>query len=346
MHSALISVIIPVYNVAPYLRRGLDSIIAQGGDDFEIILVDDGSKDASPAICDEYSLRYPFIKTFHIPNGGVGHARNYGIDNAHGEYIEFLDSDDFLDEGLYDKFRQICESHSEIDACFFGLKDYSDNKSNEGHFVDEGLYKDTEPEGEEVRKDCLQTLYLSVKQAYLFFSPSTKFFRTKLIKEQNIRFRENLHYYEDYLFNLQFFFHAKSVFAIGGKAYYNYVHHPGEHLGRKYTEAGVIVDVAKEIYSLSERLPMSLELHKYNLMEYYNNLLHAIDSTYDVNASGVEAKTMPLIRLWLSEIERLGYKDTFVKYLGNRKTLLAVCNPWYVYLMETLRILLLKFKNK
>lgn len=346
MHSALISVIIPVYNVAPYLRRGLDSIIAQGGDDFEIILVDDGSKDASPAICDEYSLRYPFIKTFHIPNGGVGHARNYGIDNAHGEYIEFLDSDDFLDEGLYDKFRQICESHSEIDACFFGLKDYSDNKSNEGHFVDEGLYKDTEPEGEEVRKDCLQTLYLSVKQAYLFFSPSTKFFRTKLIKEQNIRFRENLHYYEDYLFNLQFFFHAKSVFAIGGKAYYNYVHHPGEHLGGKYTEAGVIVDVAKEIYSLSERLPMSLELHKYNLMEYYNNLLHAIDSTYDVNASGVEAKTMPLIRLWLSEIERLGYKDTFVKYLGNRKTLLAVCNPWYVYLMETLRILLLKFKNK
>lgn len=237
-------------------------------------------------------------------------------------------------------------THPDIDACFFGLKDFTEGRSNEGHFVKEGLYKMQTSLCKMEIDYSLQSLYLSVKKSFLFFSPSTKFFKTSLIKDHEIRFREYLHYYEDYLFNLHFFFHAKTIFAIGGKAYYNYVHHPGEHLGGKYTEASVIVDVAKEIYSLSERLPMSPQFHEYNVIEYYNNLLHAIDSTYDVNASGVETKTMPLIRLWLSEIERLGYKDTFVKYLGNRKTLLAVCNPWYVYLMETLRILLLKFKNK
>ncbi|WP_302813310.1 glycosyltransferase family 2 protein [Leyella stercorea] len=342
----LISVIIPVYNVAPYLRRGLDSIIAQGGDDFEIILVDDGSKDASPAICDEYSLRYPFIKTYHIPNGGVGHARNFGIDKAQGQYIEFLDSDDFLDEGLYEKFRTVLNTHPDIDACFFGLKDFTEGRSNEGHFVKEGLYKMQTSLCKTEMDYSLQSLYLSVKQSFLFFSPSTKFFKTSLIRDHEIRFREDLHYYEDYLFNLHFFFHAKTIFAIGGKAYYNYVHHPGEHLGGKYTEASVIVDVAKEIYSLSERLPMSPQFHEYNVIEYYNNLLHAIDSTYDVKAFGKEAKTMQLIRLWLSEIKRLGHKDSFVNYLGNRKSLLAVPNPLYVYIMENLRMLALKFINK
>lgn len=184
------------------------------------------------------------------------------------------------------------------------------------------------------------------KTSIFVFFPSTKFFKASLIKEHNIRFREDLHYYEDYLFNLQFFFHVKTVYTIGGKAYYNYVHHPGEHLGGKYTTASVIVEVAKEIYSLSEKLPMSPEFHEYNVMEYYNNLLHAIDSTYDVKATDVEANTMPLIELLLSEIERLGYKNCFMKYLGNRKSLLAVPNPWYVYIMESIRMFVLKFRNK
>ena len=91
---------------------------------------------------------------------------------------------------------------------------------------------------------------------------------------------------------------------------------------------------------------MSPQFHEYNVIEYYNHLLHAIDSTYDAKAFGKEAKTMQFIRLWLSEIERLGHKDSFVTYLGNRKSLLALRNPLYVHIMESLRMLMLNFIKK
>lgn len=338
----LLSVIIPVYNVARYLRRGLDSIIAQGGNDFEVILVDDGSTDDSPAICNEYAEKYLFVHVFHIPNGGVGHARNFGIGKACGKYLQFLDSDDFLDEGLYEKFRKILSENSDIDACFFGLKDYSDGESNEGHFVEEGLYFAEAASG----NFTLSSLYLSVKQEFLFFSPTTKFFKSSLIRDNQLRFREDIHYFEDYLFNLQFFYFAKRVYAIGGKAYYNYVHHPGEHLGGKYSPASVIVDVAKEIYTRSEQLTLTEELHKYNVFEYYNNLLHAVDSTYDKNALDGEKSTLKSIRFWLTEIKRLGYRDEFKIYLGNRRFLLCHNNAYIVLLMQNLRMLLLSITKK
>lgn len=97
----LLSIVIPVYNTADYLQKCLDSVVLQEEDDFEIILVDDGSTDRRcPAICDEYKNRYPcMINLIHKENGGTGSARNTGILQAKGEYICFLDSDDYLVPG-------------------------------------------------------------------------------------------------------------------------------------------------------------------------------------------------------------------------------------------------------
>ena len=89
------SIVIPVYNVAPYLRECVDSVLAQNSTDYEIILVDDGSTDNSPAICDEYAEKYSQIKVIHKTNGGLSDARNFGIKKAQGDYLMFLDSDDF-----------------------------------------------------------------------------------------------------------------------------------------------------------------------------------------------------------------------------------------------------------
>lgn len=98
-----VSLILPVYNVEKYLRQCIDSIISQNYENKEIILVDDGSKDKSPAICDEYSEKYDFIKVIHKENGGLSSARNTGILNATGDYIIFVDSDDFIEDGSLDK---------------------------------------------------------------------------------------------------------------------------------------------------------------------------------------------------------------------------------------------------
>ena len=85
MKKPLISIIVPVYNVKEYLSRCVDSILAQTFSDFELLLIDDGSKDRSAQICDDYAIRDTRIRVFHKENGGVSSARNLGLDNAHGE---------------------------------------------------------------------------------------------------------------------------------------------------------------------------------------------------------------------------------------------------------------------
>ena len=93
----LVSIIVPVYNAEQYLRYCIDSILGQSYTNLEVILVDDGATDSSPAICDEYAARDPRIVVIHQKNGGIAKAQNTGLDAAHGEYIAFADNDDILD---------------------------------------------------------------------------------------------------------------------------------------------------------------------------------------------------------------------------------------------------------
>lgn len=105
----VISVIVPVYKVEPYLRRCIDSILAQTYTDFELILVDDGSTDNCGAICDEYAKQDARIRVIHQENGGLSAARNAGIDAAQGDYLTFIDSDDFIAEGFLEQLWQTAQ---------------------------------------------------------------------------------------------------------------------------------------------------------------------------------------------------------------------------------------------
>ena len=99
-----ISVIIPVYNTEKFLHRCIDSILTQTYTDFELLLIDDGSKDSSGSICDEYAEKDSRVRVFHKENGGVSSARNLGLDNAWGEWITFVDSDDYIEENFLKSF--------------------------------------------------------------------------------------------------------------------------------------------------------------------------------------------------------------------------------------------------
>lgn len=105
----LVSVITPVYNTAQYLDECIGSILSQSMTDFELLLIDDGSTDGSGAICDRYAEKDKRIRVFHIPNGGVSAARNLGLDNARGEFVVFVDSDDRITP---DHLRQLADAIS------------------------------------------------------------------------------------------------------------------------------------------------------------------------------------------------------------------------------------------
>ena len=97
MIGGLISIIVPIYNSESTLKRCVDSILAQTYQNFELLLIDDGSKDCSGEICKEYAQKDSRVKVFHKENGGVSSARNLGLDNARGEWVTFVDSDDWID---------------------------------------------------------------------------------------------------------------------------------------------------------------------------------------------------------------------------------------------------------
>lgn len=138
MNSRRFSIIIPIYNVEVYLNPCVESVLAQSFDDYEVILVDDGSPDGSAAICDEYDRKCDKVKVIHKQNGGLSDARNAGLDVAQGEYIIFLDSDDWWDDkdALLKVDTVIRES--EADIIIFGMKKYF---SKDNRYGDERIPK-------------------------------------------------------------------------------------------------------------------------------------------------------------------------------------------------------------
>ena len=113
-----LSVIIPVYNAEPYLRRCLDSVLTQSCRDLEVICVDDGSTDGSAALCDAYAAADPRLRVIRQENLSAGAARNRGLAAATGEFVHFLDADDWLEPGLYDHGLGLMEK-KRADVCLF-----------------------------------------------------------------------------------------------------------------------------------------------------------------------------------------------------------------------------------
>ncbi|MBQ9730331.1 MAG: glycosyltransferase [Clostridia bacterium] len=138
MQEKLISVIVPVYNVEKYLSECVDSILRQTYQNLEVILVDDGSTDNSGAICDEYAKKDSRIKVFHKENGGLSSARNYGLDRMHGDYVAFVDSDDYIADTMYEELIKKClEYGADITACGF-TRFYEDGKEEHRYAFFEG----------------------------------------------------------------------------------------------------------------------------------------------------------------------------------------------------------------
>ena len=125
-----ISVIIPVYNVAAYLSQCLDSVLGQDHEDLEVIVVDDGSTDSSGAICDQYAAKDPRVRVIHQRNAGAAAAKNAGLRVATGEYLSFVDSDDYLEPNVYGHMLRVLQT-TQADAAQFSFREVYVNRQEE-----------------------------------------------------------------------------------------------------------------------------------------------------------------------------------------------------------------------
>ena len=207
MHNPLISIIVPIYNVEPYIRNCVESILGQTYKNIEIILVDDGSTDNCGNICDEYRSKDKRIKVIHKNNGGLSSARNAGIDIGSGEYLGFVDSDDWIESDMYESlYNAIIMHKADMSIC--------------GRYVVRGsritAMSDTEIPEVLTRREALSKL-LSDKCRSMQHFAWDKLYKKKLF--DNIRYPQGK-YYEDIFITYKLFSKSNKIVDIKSPKYY------------------------------------------------------------------------------------------------------------------------------
>ncbi|MDT2769694.1 glycosyltransferase family 2 protein [Enterococcus pseudoavium] len=213
-----LSVIVPVYNVKETLCRAVESIVNQNLEKIEIILVDDGSTDGSQYICDDLEKKHKFVNVIHKENGGLSSARNVGIIQAQGEYITFIDSDDYYTESFFEEaIKKLNNDNGDIFV--FGLRKGSQEKSKELVFTNEIC---------SIKEEAIKKLFL--EKAVDFYAWN-KIYRHSLFKE--IRYPEG-HLYEDVIPTYLLFKKAKKI-IISDKIGIFYYSNPNSIVNQQFS---------------------------------------------------------------------------------------------------------------
>lgn len=216
----MISIIIPVYNTEKYLRRCIDSVLHSACDDFEILLVNDGSTDSSPAICEEYSRQDSRVKVIHQKNQGVSSARNTGLDHCHGEWIVFVDSDDFISKDFLSLIAK--EIHQDKDLLLFDFSKHIAGQASAAYPVRTLTFQGKEMR-ELIRRILVpQPLYAGGSAD--FRTPCARAYRKYIIDRYSIRFSPGLTVGEDLLFNLEYQLRASCCAYTSIPVYYYDIH--------------------------------------------------------------------------------------------------------------------------
>lgn len=208
------SVIIPVYNVEKYINRCVKSILSQRYNDLEIILIDNGSTDRSGSICDIYANEYANISVYHIENHGVGSARNFGLSKARGEFIYFVDSDDYLVGNLFAEFED--KLVPDLDLLVFSYYN-----SFEQELTERNRTKKCLPYSGLYDKNDFIKIFTDLFLSDMLYTVWNKFYRREFLIKTNISF-EKYELGEDVRFNLDVYRNVNKIY-LSQDSYYVYV---------------------------------------------------------------------------------------------------------------------------
>ncbi len=214
-----ISVIVPVYNVEKYLPRCINSIIAQTFTDFELILINDGSKDESLSICKSYSKNYDNIILLSQENSGVSVARNKGIEIAKGEYCCFIDSDDYLEPDYLSSMLEAINKYSSDLVCCGCWREISNNK-----------YEWIKVPSKDYIYNQREAIIKLFSQDSFCGWPWNKLYKTQIIRDNKLVFPEDIHFCEDEIFVLNYIIHCNHVVYLSRILYHYTVNNTSVNL--------------------------------------------------------------------------------------------------------------------
>lgn len=322
-----ISIIVPVYNVEPYLRRCVDSIFAQTFTDFELILVDDGSPDGCPAICDEYAEKDSRVRVIHKENGGVSSARNAGMEVAEGKYFLFCDSDDYVSPQWCEALYVAAEGNPDCLA-FGGI--------NRMWPENTGLESNT--------TELERALY--PKSRFLCFHAEgiagfawNAMFNAEIIKKYAVAFRTDV-IVEDLPFCLEYLRHVTDLFYCGHAGYY-YVQRNIPTLSRKYYQDGFrkyqekYVALQKFIDDCAT-VDQGIKCHEELANEYMYLFLKSLDNTFDSRSSLIFFQKLKYNQRVIKTKE---FRDCIQNYTAGRENerylRLLRCGNYYIAYLYT-----------
>lgn len=255
-----VSIVVPVYNAEKTLKRCVDSIIQQSYTNWELLLIDDGSTDCSKKICEEYCQNDVRVVYFYKYNGGASSARNYGIAKATGQYISFIDSDDWIEAQTVEKLlMEALSSQAEYVIPRMRIKIYSSEVC-----IEERYDKDAEPF--RCNHATIVTDFLSIMKKGILFSASGRLYSLDYIRNNEVMFPENIKILEDFCFNLRCIEKGATLSHISYVAYNFYVEDIGKYALKRNYE-----DFFTGIYEAQDRLMELFRSIGVQNDRYYNN---------------------------------------------------------------------------
>lgn len=257
--NPLISIIVPVYNVERCLRKCIDSILEQTYTNWELLLIDDGSTDTSGKLCDFYSSKDDRIKVFHQKNGGVSSARNVGVDNASGEWVTFIDSDDWIKPTHLECFINNSEGVDMVSMGFFAYN---------WQFLEDKVINEPDclVRGNKLQ-DYLLHQYITSQMGFVW----CKMFRRSIIERYNIRYNINYRFMEDAEFVATYCSHIESLYNSASATYQYKFTAPGKKFGYQENYPLMV-----SIYKAFLNIKGTEESKKYVSNTFYNSCLRAL----------------------------------------------------------------------
>jgi len=283
----LISIIVPVFNTEDYLSECIDSILQQTYANLEIIIINDGSTDSSSKLIKAYKRKDKRVTLIDKKNGGVSSARNDGLTKANGEYIVFIDSDDYLkDVKALEKLENVMQRNIDVAIC--------------GVFCEDGRSSFSYNEKEYKNKNEFDELLYQLIKSERLNPPFGRIYRKKIIDKYNIRFDSNIKIGEDLLFNIQYFKHCHSAYYINDLLYFYRTSNAGsatkKYMKNKYKELMHVNDqLTKWVSSVNN--PRLSDISKYIRMKNILSCLRDINHPSSELSEAEKCKEMQRYKL-------------------------------------------------